>query len=393
MGGASLRASPLMPHRPYESPLWFRALSIGSAPVLIWILAQSALVETSPLGLLLDTYGYFLRMIWETPWVRTAALVEHTLLTSLGAVLVAAIDFLFGWTALRLLLRGGRLSMPVPLQAAAALAMGLGLSGTLLFGLGIAGQLHRTSVLALTALQAAAGFWVLSRKRERRRAFLWLPALRPARGNRLLVAAILAILSPPAVLHLFDLLHPVTAFDSANYHMAAAKIYRDTATLSFLDGVRFNAQPHLSVLLYLRHWLLWDEDFAAKLVNLEFELILLLTVVYGSRGHPLARWLDPRRLVSRRHAGPHRHRLGRICRAGRGGLRGGWLRRTVSPSSPRPGGRRRTGSGWSPGCCSGLPRRRSIPARSCSAASSSVISSGSLFHARSRPSVFVRLGY
>ena len=91
------------------------------------------------------------------------------------------------------------------------------------------------------------------------------------------------------MLHLFDLLHPVIAFDSANYHMAAAKIYRETATLSFLDGVRFNAQPHLSVLLYLRHWLLWDEDFAAKLVNLEFELILLLTLVYAARE---VRWRD-----------------------------------------------------------------------------------------------------
>ena len=289
MGDASLRAAPLMPRRLYESPLWFRALSVGSAPVLIWILARSALVETSPLGLLPDTYFYFLRMTWETPWARTATLVEHTLMMSLGALLVAVIDFLFGWTALRLLLRGRRLSLPAPLEAAAALALGLGLSGTILFGLGIAGQLHRSSVLVLTALQAAAGIWVLSRKRERRRAFLWLAALRPARENRLLVVAILAILSPVAVLHLFDLLHPVIAFDSANYHMAAAKIYRETATLSFLDGVRFNAQPHLSVLLYLRHWLLWDEDFAAKLVNLEFELILLLTLVYAARE---VRWRD-----------------------------------------------------------------------------------------------------
>ena len=289
MGGARLRAAPLMPHRLYESPLWFRALSVGSAPALIWILARSALVETSPLGLLPDTYIYFLRMTWETPWARTAALVEHTLMMSLGALLVAVIDFLFGWTALRLLLRGRRLSLPAPLEAAAALALGLGLSGTILFGLGIAGQLHRSSVLVLTALQAAAGIWVLSRKRERRRAFLWLAALRPARGNRLLVAAILAILSPVAVLHLFDLLHPVTAFDSANYHMAAAKIYRETAALSFLDGIRFNGQPHLSVLLYLRHWLLWDQDFAAKLVNLELELILLLALVYAARE---IRWRD-----------------------------------------------------------------------------------------------------
>ena len=278
-----------MPNRPYESPLWFRALSVGSAPLLIWILTRSALVETRALGLLPDTYIYFLRMTWETPWVRTAALIEHTALMSCGTLVVTLCDFLFGRAVLELLLRGRRLSLPAPLQAAAALALGLGLSGTMLFGLGIAGQVHRSSVLVLMTAQAAAGIWVLSRKRERRRAFLWLAALRPARENRLLVVAILAILSPVAVLHLFDLLHPVIAFDSANYHMAAAKIYRETATLSFLDGVRFNAQPHLSVLLYLRHWLLWDEDFAAKLVNLEFELILLLTLVYAARE---VRWRD-----------------------------------------------------------------------------------------------------
>ena len=144
-------------------------------------------------------------------------------------------------------------------------------------------------MLVLIGAQAAAGAWVLSRRRQRRQAFLWLAALRPAREHRLPAAAVLAVLLPAAVVHLFDLLHPVTAFDSANYHMAAAKIYRETATLSFLDSVRFNAQPHLSVLLYLRHWLLWDVDFAAKLVNLELELILLLTLVYAARE---IRWRD-----------------------------------------------------------------------------------------------------
>ena len=279
-----------MPNRPYESPLWFRALSVGSAPLLIWILTRSALVETSALGLLPDTYIYFLRMTWETPWVRTAALIEHTALMSCGTLVVTLCDFLFGRAVLELLLRGRRLSLPAPLQAAAALALGLGLSGTMLFGLGIAGQVHRSSVLVLMTAQAAAGIWILSRKRERRRAFLWLAALRPARENRLLVVAILANSLAGCCA---ALVRPASSRDRLRQrqlpHGGGEDLSRDPPLCLF--STVFASTPSRTSRFFSTCVIgsYGTRISRPKLVNLEFELILLLTLVYAARE---VRWRD-----------------------------------------------------------------------------------------------------
>jgi hypothetical protein len=88
---------------------------------------------------------------------------------------------------------------------------------------------------------------------------------------------------------LADLMLPVMEFDSTMYHMRAARHYLETASVSYDATIRYNAHPHLSVLLYMRHWAALGEHGLVKLANIEFLLMLVLVLVYAARE---LRWKD-----------------------------------------------------------------------------------------------------
>jgi hypothetical protein len=65
--------------------------------------------------------------------------------------------------------------------------------------------------------------------------------------------------------------------------MVAAKMYKETHAIPFNGGIRFDAEPQLPVLLYLRHWLILGDDALLKLANLEFLLTITLVILHASR--------------------------------------------------------------------------------------------------------------
>ena len=220
-------------------------------------------------------------------------LIRWTAQNLLLSAPVWAADFLAGAAVLNLLerRRGGRL--PLPLYAAAALALGAGLAGLAIFLTGAAGLLKPAAPAVLTALAGLAGAGVLARTGGWRRARACLGWLKPHRPG-LWALALGALFGFLFLLLAADLMMPVLEFDSTMYHMRAARHYRETESLAYSGTIRYNAHPHLSVLLYLRHWSILGEDGPAKLENLEFLAILALVMVYAARawrwpaGWPLA---------------------------------------------------------------------------------------------------------
>ena len=67
------------------------------------------------------------------------------------------------------------------------------------------------------------------------------------------------------------------------YHMASARWYADHHALVYHPGIRFNAQPQQTVMLYLRHWLITGEETQLKLINWEYLAILFCTLLGGVR--------------------------------------------------------------------------------------------------------------
>ncbi|MBI4874855.1 MAG: hypothetical protein HY822_09520 [Acidobacteria bacterium] len=199
------------------------------------------------------------------PWLLTRDLTQHL---TVSALIVLA-DLVTGAALLRMLRR----PLPAPLRAATALALGSGLNALILFWLGMAGWLTPYAPLAVTAVLGVAGAAA-----ARRSVFHFLGAFKTRAA--LPWAALLTI---PFLLHLADLATPVMEFDSTMYHMRAARHYRETQSLAYHGGIRFNAHPQLNVLLLLRQWSILGDDGAAKLVNLEHALLLLLVLVYAAR--------------------------------------------------------------------------------------------------------------
>lgn len=181
-------------------------------------------------------------------------------------------DYLAGAAVLCLL---GR-RMPRALSAAAALAIGSGLSGMALFWLGMAGWLFPWAPAEVAAVFGGAGAAVLWKRRA------W-PAIRPPKRPRLAALVLIAIFLLPAAMHLMDLMTPVAEFDSLLYHMTAVKHYRETQSLAYYSGARYNAHPHLGDLMLLRSWSILGDDALAKFQNLEWALMLLLVVRYAAR--------------------------------------------------------------------------------------------------------------
>jgi hypothetical protein len=195
------------------------------------------------------------------------------------SLLVFASDFLFGALLLRYLAKIAKDYVPPALRAAASLALGSGLAGWFLFLAGFVHGIRFPVVLGLTVAMGVIGAAGLVRLRALPWAFSFVRGLRPSRLGLVLALACL----PLFLLHVFDLLMPVLEFDSRLYHMSTARLYLDTGGVPYHGEIRFNAQPHLTSMIYLRHWILLGDEGLLKLVNLEFALILLLLVLYAAR--------------------------------------------------------------------------------------------------------------
>lgn len=185
------------------------------------------------------------------------------------SLLIFAADYLLGLALLALLrARLLRLKLPRTLETAVALALGSGVSACAMFALGGLRRILFPFVLGITIAAALAGL-----------AFFRMPRLRP----RWWMLALLPVL----IWFVADLMMPVVEYDSTMYHMNSARWYQDTHRILYNPDIRFNAQPHLPVMLYLRHWILLGEDSLLKLQNLEFLAILALLML----SLPHGRWL------------------------------------------------------------------------------------------------------
>jgi dolichol-phosphate mannosyltransferase len=280
MPGAAVRPTP--PSHFLPAAAWL------ALPALVFLYLRSEAGRMLPLR---DLWGAWLG-IWrlaESPVVDFWLLVRYAAQSYLLTLGILLSDLVFGLALIRWVPRLGALRLPPPLRAATALGLGLGTAGMAVFLLGQIHQLDTPWVLGLTVIMAAAGAASLTRQRAWRWAFSFLSAFRISRPNRRLAAVVLVLLLPVLCLHTLDLMMPVLEFDSTMYHMSAARHYRETKSIAYHDGIRFNAQPQLPVLLYLRQWMLLDDDSLVKLVNVEFSVILVLILIYAARE---MRWKD-----------------------------------------------------------------------------------------------------
>ena len=242
---------------------------------------------------MLPEYKYFLGQLkrslpelWanlQEPAFDGWLLIRWTCQALLITLLILAADYLAGAGAISAL----RIRVAGRLRLVAALSTGIALQGLLVFGLGLSGHLTARAVRAGGIALGLAGLVSLWRHHALH-AYLvraWL-ALRPRRWWPV------ALASPLLLVYAADLMQPVAEGDSTMYHMAAARHYRDHHALPYHSEIRFNAQPHLTVLLYLRHWLVTGEDTLLKLFNLELLLLLVAALIAGLKELKLrARWL------------------------------------------------------------------------------------------------------
>lgn len=230
-----------------------------------------------------------MRFAYELPlwWERTFPKLAHAdfqpfLLARWSAqslaisLLIFLADYLLGAGILLTLSRRYSLRMPPPLRVALSLALGNGLGGLLVFLLGAVGLLTPaalTLVLVASGLTGTALLWWQD-------GFAWPRRFRRPSG---IVLALLLLFLPLLILQQLDLLMPVVEGDSMLYHLAAARWYVEHQALAYHPGIRFNAQPQHTVLLYLRQWQVTGEETNLKLLNWEYLTILWLTLLGGAR--------------------------------------------------------------------------------------------------------------
>lgn len=186
------------------------------------------------------------------------------------ALLIALADLLLGSSILAAL----RVRLPARLRGAAAIATGLGASATLMLALGLLQLISFPWVAGVTVLSALPGAWLLTSKRGRWFVFGPFAALRSRWW---------LLLAPVALIHIWTLMMPVMEFDATMYHQASARWYEEQRGLPYHAGIRFNAQPHLPILLFLRHRILFQDDTVVKLVNLTFALALYFALAHYAR--------------------------------------------------------------------------------------------------------------
>lgn len=190
----------------------------------------------------------------EDPAFSAALLTRYALQALLTSLPIFIADYLFGLAILSLL----KLNLAKGLKHASALALGAGAAALGLFLFGSLGRLTFKGLLAFTILEAVIGL-----------AFIWRDLKLP-RFRRAYLWAI-----PALIIVIPDLMLPILEYDSTMYHMASARYYMDQQKILYHEGIRFNAQPHMPVMLYMRQWWLTGDANIVKLVNLEYLAILL----------------------------------------------------------------------------------------------------------------------
>lgn len=209
----------------------------------------------------LPNYGTLLTQLAD-PQFSLLLLARYAIqaLATTAPILLA--DYLLGRGLIALL----QVRLTHGLKHAAALALGAGTAASGLFIFGTFGRLTFRGILLFTVLEAALGLYLA-------RQHLTAPKFRLA--HLWVLPLFLAILP--------DLMLPVLEYDSTMYHMAAASHYKQHERILYHDGIRFNAQPHLPVLLYLRQWWLTNDANLIKLLNLEYLAILLALFTWHAR--------------------------------------------------------------------------------------------------------------
>jgi hypothetical protein len=202
----------------------------------------------------------------QQPYFQPLLLLRYAFEALLCSLPIFAADYLLGLG----LLRRMRINLAPPLHRAAAMAIGMGTAATGIFFFGSFGRLTGKGMLAFTALEAMLGL-----------ALLW-PLTKPPRLRlrwRWSYLLALTLFIP----YFLDLMLPLLEYDSTMYHMAFARWYMEKGKLLYHDGLRFNAQPHLPVMLYMRHWWLLNDAALLKLVNLQYMFVLLGTFTWAAR--------------------------------------------------------------------------------------------------------------
>lgn len=207
--------------------------------------------------------------LWEQlqqPYFQPLLLLRYAVQALLCSLPIFAADYLFGLG----LLQRMKIRLAPPLHRATAMAIGMGTAATGIFLFGSFGRLTYKGMIACTALEALAGL-----------ALLWphwkfKPLVLRWRWSYLLA---LLLFIP----YFLDLMLPLMEYDSTMYHMAFARWYMEKGKLLYHDGLRFNAQPHLPVMLYMRQWWLLNDAALLKLVNLQYLFVLLNTFAWAAR--------------------------------------------------------------------------------------------------------------
>jgi hypothetical protein len=183
------------------------------------------------------------------PWLLARYAVQALLVT----LPIFLADFVCGLA----ILKAAGLRLAGGLKLAAALGLGTGAAALGIFLFGSLGRLTFKGLLVFTVLQGVVGLAVVWRDlRAPRLRWSWLWAL-----------PVLVVIVP-------DLMMPILEYDSTMYHMASAHWYMDQHKVPYHEGIRFNAQPHMPVMLYMRQWWLMSDANLVKLVNLEFLAML-----------------------------------------------------------------------------------------------------------------------
>ncbi len=198
------------------------------------------------------------------PWLIVRYAIQ-ALLTSLP---IFAADYVFGLGILRLL----KLRLSGMLKHSSALALGTGAAALGIFLFGTFGRLTGKGILAFTIVQAIAGL-----------ALAWPTLTRPrVKLSALWLLPLVAVLMP-------DWMMPIIEYDSTMYHMSSARWYMEQHKTLYHEGIRFNAQPHMPVMLYMRQWWLTSDANLIKLVNLEYLAILAGLFAWMARRYRI-RW-------------------------------------------------------------------------------------------------------